>query len=49
MAVAEIRFDGSAFPIPIRRASRRGRGGVFDLAMGVGRVNALIPTLGGIF
>jgi hypothetical protein len=31
-------------PIRSRRASRRGRGGVFDLAMGVGRVNALTPT-----
>ncbi len=32
------------FPIRSRRASRRGRGGVFDLPMGVGRVNALTPT-----
>jgi len=27
--------------VPIRRASRRGRGGVFDLATGVGRVSML--------
>ena len=31
-------------PIRSRRASRRGRGGGFDLPMGVGRVNALTPT-----
>ncbi len=36
-------------PIRIRRASRRGRGGVFDLAMGVGRFHALQPTFGGVF
>ncbi|MGI6300788.1 MAG: hypothetical protein ACOX52_07000 [Verrucomicrobiota bacterium] len=34
----------SARVLPVRRASRRGRGGVFDLAMGVGRGNALIHT-----
>ena len=36
--------------IPIRGASRggrRGRGGVFDLPMGVGRFHALPPTFGG--
>ena len=35
-------------PIRIRRASRRGRGGVFDLPMGLGSFHALHPTfLGG--
>jgi hypothetical protein len=32
-----------------RKASRRGRGGVLDLPIGVGRTNALPPTFGGGF
>ena len=35
--------------IRIRRASRRGRGGVFDLAIEVDRAHALILTLLGNF
>ena len=31
-------------PLPIRKASRRGRGGVFDLAPGVGWVKDLVRT-----
>ena len=49
---AEVVRKGCRFPnlppIRIGRASRRGRGGVLDLAMGVGRGTALIPTLLGI-
>jgi hypothetical protein len=37
------------FPIRIRRASRRGRGGVFDLPMEVGRFHALHATFLGNF
>jgi len=36
-------------PIPIRRASRRGRGGIFDQPIGVGRSHALKPTFWGLF
>jgi hypothetical protein len=32
-----------------RRASRRGRGGVLDLPLGVGRFHALQPTFWGVF
>ncbi len=35
--------------LPIRGASRRGRGGVFDLTMRVGRLDALIPTFWDFF
>jgi hypothetical protein len=40
---------GIRFPIRIRRASRRGRGGVFDLPMEVGRFHALHATFLGNF
>jgi hypothetical protein len=40
---------GIRFPIRIRRASRRGRGGVFDQPIGVGRFHALQPTFLGLF
>jgi hypothetical protein len=36
-------------PIWTRKASRRGRGDVFDQPIGVGRFHALQPTFGGLF
>ncbi len=33
------------FPFRIQRVSRRGRGGVVDLPIGLGRFQALHPTL----
>ena len=44
LAQLEAVRKGSRFPIRIRRASRRGRGGVFDLAIVVGRFHALPPS-----
>ncbi len=36
-------FSAGVLPIRIRKASRRGRGGVFELATGVGRFHTLPP------
>ncbi len=45
----EVVRKGRRFPIRIRRASRRGRGGVFEPAMGVGWVNTLIQRTSDLF
>jgi hypothetical protein len=44
MGVGRVHALRESSPIRIRRASRRGRGGVFDLSLRVGRVHALIQT-----